>query len=307
MMGTMVNLTIVGDRPAASRSAEAAFAEIMRIESLMSPYRDVSDVYRINHSAGKPVSVSSETLQILDRSIRAGDETGGAFDITFASIAHLWDYKKKTFVPPAESDVHRLLPLVNYRALQIDRNSNTVTLPSSLTMIGLGGIAKGYAVARALQVIREHGIENAIVDAGGDLQVAGTSTGRPWRTGVRHPRDGSVFMAIDLESGEAVTTSGDYERYAEYRGKRYQHIIDPRTGHPADGPASVSVLSKDPVRCDYLATAFMVRGIEWAKTYLHVNRDVLVVIVDGDMKVYVSESLKKRAEFIQSVNVNWIQ
>lgn len=306
MMGTMVNLTLAGDRPAALRSAESAFGEIARIEALMSPYVEESDVYRINHSAGVPVKVSPETLLVIERSIRAGDETGGAFDITFASISHLWNYKRKPFTPPREADVHRFLPHVNYRAVLIDRDRNTVRVDSPMTKIGLGGIAKGYAVARALQVIREHGIENAIVDAGGDLQVAGTSTGRPWRTGVRHPRNGSVFMAIDLESGEAVTTSGDYERYAEYNGKRYQHIIDPRTGHPADGPASVSVLSKDPVLCDYLATAFMIRGVEWAKTYLRVNRDVMTVIVDSDMTVYVSESLKKRAEFIPPVKVSWI-
>ncbi len=295
LLGTIINLTIMADEETASKASDAVFTEIERIENLMSPVRKTSDVYKMNHLTGmKSLKISSETMKLLEISKKVSEETSGAFDISFASISHLWNWRSEKFIPPSKETVQKNLPLVNYRNIKLPPENSTVKFARKGMKIGLGGIAKGYAVRRGLEVLKEHGVRGGIVEEGGDLQVTGTNNGRKWRTGLMHPREKKLILAIDLEDGESIATSGDYERGKTYQGKRYHHIIDPRTGFPTETFASVSVISKDPVLSDSYATAIFVMGLKDSKKFLKKHPEIKVVLIDQDMKIYISKELKDR-------------
>jgi len=307
LLGTIVNLTLICDKEMAAPASSAAFKEIARIEALMSPYMNKSDVYRINSEAGRvPVRVGAETLSLVEFSGKISSETGGAFDITFASIAGLWDYRKKNFTPPAESEIKALLPLVNYRNIVINSRESTVRLVKKGVKIGLGAIAKGYAVKRAVKVLDEMGIGSAIVEAGGDLQVVGDKNGEKWLTGLKNPRGGDILMAFHLESRESVATSGDYERRTDYHGKRYHHIIDPRTGRPTETFSSVSVISGDAVVSDAYATAFFVLGLDGTLEMLKKHPELTVILIGLDGSIYISRGLKDRIRPVHEIKPVWI-
>ena len=243
LLGTAVTITVLAPTEEEGvRACEAAFEAVTAVEALMSPKSASGDIYRVNAAAGgAAVRVSAETLGVLERALDVSKLTGGAFDVSFASIGRLWDYGREDFRPPSPDAVRRMLPLVDYRKVELDRGRSTVRLALAGMRIGLGGIAKGHAIAKAVGALRRHGVRASIVDAGGDLQVSGTKSGEDWRVGLRHPRSGDIALVIAMRDGEAVATSGDYERYRMYRGRRYHHIIDPKTGYPSATFASVSV------------------------------------------------------------------
>jgi thiamine biosynthesis lipoprotein len=307
-MGTIITITAICDRTTASRATERAFDEIARIENLMSPYRPGSDVYRINNAAG-PVALNPETFNLIGLSLEISARTHGAFDCSFAALAPLWDYKKKDFVPPSKKDIDRLLGLVHYKNIILNGDDRTITLRHGMKL-GLGGIAKGYAVKRAVEILKSEGVRAGIVEEGGDLQVFGAKPGGPWLTGLRHPRKNLLLLSIELEDGDSIATSGDYERFVEHRGTRYHHILDPRTGHPARGMASVSVLSGDPVASDAYATAFFVMGAAATINFLKTNPEsgLKVILIDSGMGMFISAGLKERIQFLeQPHSVAWIR
>jgi len=306
-LGTIINLTIIADDTTAARASSAAFDEIERIEKLMSPVSREGDVWRINTSAQfSPVTVSADTFLVLDAAQGVSRESGGAFDVSFASLAQLWNYKSEHFLPPREVAVRSMLPLVDYRNIILDASKRTIFFRRRGMKIGLGGIAKGYAVRRAMEVLKEKGVRNAIVEEGGDLLVVGSKYGKPWVTGLRHPREPELLLAIAMPDGESVATSGDYERFAEYQGKRYHHIIDPRTGYPAETLASVSVLCNDPMLADVWATALFVMGRDAALKVLEKKRDISVILVDKDMGVTASRRLKENITLFVKGDIRWI-
>jgi thiamine biosynthesis lipoprotein len=305
-LGTLINLTFIDDEGRAPRTAEAVFDEIERIENLMSPYRRSSDVYRLNHEVAGPVRVSKETFDLVKKSIHVSVETGGCFDITFASIAGLWDYKSKDFVPPDRSTVARMLPLVGYRNIILYPKIRAIAFARPGVKIGLGGIAKGYAVQRGIETFRKRGVRSAIVEAGGDLQVIGTKFGKRWNIGLKDPRKNSIMLSLGLDDGEAVATSGDYERFATYRGVRYPHIIDPRTGYPTDKFASVSVISQSATLSDAYATSIFVMGLDRAREFLARHAEIAVILVDPKQNVYISSGLRDRITFLEHVKVTWL-
>ncbi len=307
LVGTIVNLTIVAEsEEKAAKASQAVFDEIARIERLLSPYDEKSDISRVNrNAAAKEVIVSAETFGLIERSVKTSDATGGAFDITFASIAHLWNYRDPNFRPPSDAVLRGALPLLNYRHIVLDEKKRSVRFANPRTKIGLGAIAKGYLVGRSIALLRSMGVTDAIVEAGGDLQVSGSRDGSPWTVGLIHPRTRNIIASIALESGEAIVTSGDYERFVIYSGKRYHHIIDPKTGHPAEGMASVTVLCPDPEEADALATSFFVMGKERTVRFLAGRPDVRVVLIDPEMKVSASKSLRGRVTFLEETAVDW--
>jgi thiamine biosynthesis lipoprotein len=307
LLGTIINLTIVADTETASKAAEQAFKEIERIEFLMSPYRESSDIFRINTDAWRePVRVSGEVFSLVKRAVRIWSESDGAFDVTFASMSGLWNFKKKGFVPPSIGAIRSRLALVGSHLLALDESKSTVAFTKRGTRVGLGAIAKGYAVNRAVLKLKGLGLDSAIVEAGGDLQVLGDKFGKPWMTGLRHPRKQSLLLTLTLQHGDSIATSGDYERFTIYQGKRYHHIIDPRTGYPADTLVSVSVISKDPVISDSYATAIFVMGMKKARQFLRRHGEIQVIIMDCDMKVYISEALKERVKLLEKMPIEWI-
>ncbi len=306
IMGTIVNLSLITDLKNAPAAAEAAFGEIERIDRMMSSYKKESDVSAINRSGTKMVTVNSETFTMIKKAVEISEKTSGAFDITFKSIAHLWNYRKTDFTPPSREAVKKSLPLVNYKNIILDEKLPGVAFRKPGMKIGLGGIAKGYTIRRGVEILIKNGVRAGIVDAGGDLQVFGTKFGKRWTTGLMHPRKKDLLLSLELEDRDAIATSGDYERMVEYKNRKYHHIIDPRTGEPTRTFASVSVISKDPVLSDACATSIFVMGLEKAKEFLKREKGIGVILIDMDMRVFISKSLKERVELFYEAGVEWI-
>lgn len=305
-LGTIVTLSFFSDEERAPDIAEAVFGEIERVESLMSPRRPRSDVSRINRGPW-PVEVSRETFALVRRSRAISIETGGAFDITFAALSPLWDLANEHFTPPSRGAVAARLFLVDYRNMLLDPRASTVAFRRPGMKIGMGAVAKGYAVERAIEVMKSLGVESGIVEAGGDLQVIGRKGRRPWLTGLRHPRRDAILLTIDMEDGDSAATSGDYERFAIRGGRRYHHILDPRTGFPAGGGIiSVTVISRSAVLSDAYATAIFVMGLDGIREFLGRHGEIDVILVDEDMKLYVSERLKDRITLLEKAEVAWL-
>lgn len=261
LMGTTVTISISDTAPEeANRAADLAFAEIRRIEGIMSTYIPESEISLINRSAGREwTSVDPELLFVIREGLRYGDLSSGAFDIAYKPLSRLWHFDPESRPPEAEA-VRAVLPLVNYRNVLID-GKERVLLKDPGMAVGLGGIAKGYAVDRAVAVLQGQGIRNAIVNAGGDLRSVGRrSRKKMWRIGIQDPRDpGRLLEAISI-ADTAVATSGDYEKFFIWRGVRYHHILDPKTGFPARGCRSVTVICPTAMMADAMATAVFVLG-----------------------------------------------
>jgi FAD:protein FMN transferase len=307
LMGTAVNLTMVCDTELAGPAAGAAFGEIERIEKLMSPVRPESDVYRLNHAgAAGPVTVTKETFDLIKRSVDISSETGGYFDITFAALEHLWNYKDKNFIPPSPGTVAALLPLVGSKNIILNTDGKNVSFARPGMKIGLGAIAKGYAVLKGVEALKGKGVKAGIVDAGGDLQVFGKKFFSSWVTGLRHPRKESILLTIELNDMDAIATSGDYERFVMRNGVRFHHIIDPRTGYPTKTFTSVSVISKSAVLSDAFATAIFVMGLDKAREFLQRHGEIDVILVDEKINLYVSRRLSDRMTLLEKRKVEWL-
>ena len=265
-MGTILQLQARAVGRGRVRAAfDAAFAELERVEAMMSEWRPDSAVTALNRGAGgPPTAVPAELLALLQQAEEVSRLTGGAFDVTWAGLRGLWRFDDGA-TPPTEQQIAARLPLVDHHQLTLDPKAGTAQLAREGMAVGLGGIAKGYGVDRAAQVLREAGLTDFIVFAGGDLYLSGErSPGVPWRVGLQHPRrPGALIATIDAPPG-AVVTSGDYEHSFEHEGVRYHHILSPETGRPARGCISLTVLSQDATLADALATGMFVMGAERA-------------------------------------------
>lgn len=292
LMGTEFQVSVADVPEDRARPAiEAALAEVARVERLLSPHLEGSDVARINAAAGgEPVTVSSETLALIQQSREVSELSGGAFDITFAGLSPVWrSIRESPPRLPNDEAIRVALGLVGYRRIEVDAARRTVRLPTAGMAIGLGGIGKGYGVDRAAAALDERGIENYIVGGGGDLLVRGSKRGAHWRLGIQHPRRrGELIGEVVLDRPGALVTSGDYERFVEVDGVRYCHILDPRTGRPARGTASVTLRADTGTRADALATAVFVLGpVEGMRLVEHLD-GVEAVIIDDQMRITVS-------------------
>jgi len=298
-MGTVVEITLIGnDEEAARKAALQAFQEVKRIEHLMSPWIESSDVSRINRSAGNDgVRVSPETVEVLKRAQEVSKLSEGGFDITVAPLVQLWRKARERGMPPEMEQVKEILNLVNFRNLKTHYGGK-VLLKKKGMAIDLGGIAKGYAVDKAFELLRDLGYKNLIVNAGGDLRVGGSKPEDPWSIGIQHPRDPEKIMARISVSDTAVTTSGDYEKFFIHQGKRYHHILNPRNGFPAEKCQSVTVLHNEGATADALATAIFVLGPEKGFSLCKKLKGVNCLIIDKRGKIIFSPSLKERISFV---------
>jgi thiamine biosynthesis lipoprotein len=287
----------------AIRSAMArAHAEIVRVESVMTSWRDTSDIGRVNVGAGTEVSVSDETIAVLEKSRWAADLSGGVFDITFHALGDLWKFGDAAEANPKLPDaktVRERKKLVDYRKVKTDAAAHTVTIAKGMR-IDLGGIAKGYAVDRAAGVLKAAGLTSFLAQAGGDLYGAGTKPdGSPWVSGIQDPRaDQGVYFAIIELTNHAFSTAGDYARAFILGGKRYHHIIDPRTGYPATACRSVTVWAGDAFTADAIDDAVFILGPEKGLPLVEAQPDVGAVIVDKNNKVWISERLKGKVQVL---------
>ena len=297
-MGTGVEITLMGEsEESAQKAALQAFQEIRRIEYLMSPWIESSDINRINRSAGNDgVRVSPETIEVLKRAQEVSKLSEGGFDITVGPLVQLWRKARERGMPPEMQKVKETLNLVNFRNLKTHYGGK-VLLSKKGMAIDLGGIAKGYAVDRAFELLKGLGFRNLVVNAGGDLRVGGSKPDGPWSIGIQHPRDPQKIMARISLSDTAVATSGDYEKFFIHQGKRYHHILNPRSGFPAEGCQSVTVLHKEAITADALATAILVLGPEIGYPLCQRLEGVDCLIIDREGNITLSPGLKDRISF----------
>lgn len=282
-MGTLARLTLGPEYADRLESAtEQVRAIFDRLESEMSAYRPASAVNELARNAGAaPVAVSEDTYRVLSLGKDFGGLSSGTFDITAAPLVRLWGFSgaPAPMAAPADESIREVLKLVDYRRLEL--REGTAFLPAEGMALDVGGIAKGYAVDRAYDYCLSAGIRDFLIDFSGNVRAAGSPSRREgWQIGVRDPFDASRMIgAIALPAGLAVATSGSYERFVDIAGKRFSHIINPRTGYPATDTASVTVLSSDAATADALSTAFFIAGPEQAPELLKQAASVELLLV----------------------------
>lgn len=301
-MGTQVGFQAWTDEPERARGAfEAAMAEIRRLEDLHSNWRPNSDVSRLNARAGvRPVPVADETIELLQLARRMHQMTAGKFDVTFGALSDLWrfDHDQDNRIPDPARVAERL-PLVDASLIQVSEERGEAFLPLQGMKAHLGGIGKGYAVDRAVSVLRQRGLQNFVIKAGGDMFASGQRGDRAWRVGVRDPRGApeQVFAVAELRD-RTFSTSGDYERFFVKDGRRYHHILDPDSGMPATGVRSVTVLAPKAVIADALSTAVFLLGETRGMALVESIPTVSAVMVTAENNVRVSE---RAASFVTVV------
>jgi FAD:protein FMN transferase len=297
-MGSEVHLTAwTADERGALDAFETAFDEFDRLDALMSVWKEGSEVERLNRAAGEmPVPVGSEMREVLSMARLASEWTDGKFDVTFGVLSGLWKFDHDLDGNiPSRADVQARLPLIDYQQLLVDEAKGTAFLKRKGMRVHLGGIGKGYAVDRAAAILRGRGVNDFMIQSGGDLYVAGKRGDRSWRAGIQDPRGpkGSSFAAMDL-SDAAFTTSGDYERFFMKDGRRYHHIIDPDTGAPSQGARSVTIVAKTASLADALDTGIFILGPEKGMALIERLNGVEGVIVTSSNNVLVSSGLAGR-------------
>jgi thiamine biosynthesis lipoprotein len=293
-MGTRVEIQLWHDDPAeAKRLLAAGMAELDRIEQAMSTYRESSEISAVNRlAADGPVPVSAELGQLVARSLELSARSGGAFDITFDSVGRHYEFRSR--VRPDDTTIARDLPAIDYRHVEVAADGRSIRFTRPGTRINLGGIAKGYACERVIALLEAAGVRHALANAGGDTRFLGDRRGQPWVVGIRDPDDaGRVVTRLALDD-EAVSTSGDYERYFDEDGVRYHHILNPGTGRPAEGIRSVTVIGPDATLTDGLSTSVFILGADAGIRLVESMPGYEAVVVDSRHGVRFSKGLQAR-------------
>ncbi len=311
-MYTIVSITVSSSSPhKAKKAINEAFKELDKLENLLNYYCEKSEITAINKKAGiKPVRVSPETFDIISKAIFASENTKGAFDITMGPVIALWDFYNA--VLPDEASIKEKLKLTGYTNIILNKEESTVFLKKKGIEINLGGIIKGYAADRATEVLKKHGIKSGIVAIAGDIKTFGASPdGQPWRIGIQNPRfnppapplekggkEGfsDEIMAVVSLSDAAVSTSGDYVRFFIKDGKRYHHLLNPKTGYPAYESQSVTVIAEKAAYADAFATGIFILGPQKGLEVLK-KLGFDGIIVDRDGKIFITEGIKDNIVF----------
>ena len=290
-MGTAIRVELWSVDRAVAESAMRAVMEVMHhVDETMSPYKPESELSRINREAAScPVGVSQEMFDLLSRSLDFSRLSEGAFDITFASAGHLYDYRQA--IRPNEQELVQACQCIGYKNLLLDRTTRTVRFARPGVRIDLGGFAKGYAVDQGAALLKSRGIHNAIVTAGGDSHILGDRRGRPWTIGVRDPRRPGELVAVLPLKDVAVSTSGDYERYFEEQGVRFHHLLDPRTGKSPSAVHSVTIVAPDGLTSEALSKTVFVMGVHDGMRLIEAQKDVDAVVVDAKGVLHYSSGL----------------
>ena len=295
IMGTSIRVELWHEDPMTGEAAMAAVMEEMhRIDRAMSPFKPESELSRLNREAPKaPVPVSEEMFDLIARSIEFSKLSEGAFDITFASVGCMFDYRKS--IKPTAEKIAAALPGIDYRHIRLDRRRRTIEFARDNVQIDLGGIAKGHAVDNCAALLKSRGVKEALVTAGGDSRVLGDKRGRPWMIGIRDPRRKSTVVAMLPLVDAAISTSGDYERYFETDGVRYHHILDPRTGLPATGARSVTIVGADATTTEGISKSVFIMGPERGIRFVESLPGTDAVIIDGDGDMHYTAGLRRES------------
>lgn len=291
VMGTAITVELWSDdRRQGEAAAAAVIEEMHRIDRTMSPHKPASELSRINRdAAARAVPVSDEMFGLLQQAQRFAELSGGAFDITYAAVGHLYDYRAG--IRPSAEALERACAAVGWRGLELDAGTRSVRFARPGMRIDLGGFAKGHAVDNAVAILRRRGIAHAIVSAGGDSRVLGDRRGRPWMVAVRDPRrEGEAVAVLPLED-VSISTSGDYERFFERDGERCHHIVDPATGRSPAGVRSVTILADDGLTSEALSKTVFVMGLERGLPLVETFAGVDAVVVDAAGRLHRTSGL----------------
>jgi thiamine biosynthesis lipoprotein len=293
LMGTRVSVELWADDEARGRELVAeVMNDYRRIDATMSTYKPDSVLSQVNaRAAAEPVALDAELFGLIGRALEFSVASGGAFDITYESVGYLYDFRARQRPDSGEIAAH--LGAIDYRHVVLDAAKRTIRFTRPGVRINLGGIAKGYAVEHGAALLRRRGVEHAILNAGGDTRVIGDRRGEPWIVGIRHPRlsEREIFTRLPIVD-EAISTSGDYERFFDEDGHRYHHILNPATGLPTEGVLSVTVIGPDATTTDGLSTTVFVMGTERGLAMLEKSfPGYEAVVVDAQGTVAYSSGL----------------
>ncbi len=300
-MGTSISLYFwTDDEEKAAKAAEAVFVEMKRIDGVMTTWTPTSEVSQVNTAAGdKPVKVSEETYAVIERAQDVSKRTNGIFDITVGAFKGMWKFDQDMDgTLPEPADVKKRLAVIGYRDVVLDKAKHTVFLRRKGMSITLGGIAKGYAVDKCVKLLHELNFTDFMVQAGGDMYIAGKKGDKPWVVGIRDPRGAAsaTFASMPVED-HSFSTSGDYERGFVHDGVRYHHILDPRTGQPARLSRSVTVKAKDAFTADAWSKVMFILG--WKEAQKVIAREKLadfeVAWVDDTNELHFTAGLQPPA------------
>lgn len=295
LMGCDFEITVVAEnKTEANRAFNLSINEIQRIENLISSWKENSQTNSININSGiKAVSIDPELIHLIERSLAISKLTNGAFDITFASMDKAWKFDGSITEMPKEEIIKASVAKVGYQKIILNKNKNSVFLEEKGMKIGFGGIGKGYAADRAKEILIANGFNAGIINASGDMSVWGyMPDGTPWKVAIKNPLSKEKAFALLPVENKAVVTSGDYEKYIEIKGKRYGHIIDPRSGMPAQGIISVTVFAPKAELADALATSVFVMGSEAGLNLINQLPDVECLIVKANGDIMQSKNIQ---------------
>ncbi|WP_408608263.1 FAD:protein FMN transferase [Aquimarina spinulae] len=295
LMGSRFDITVVEkDKTTANQSIDIAVEEIQRIEKLISSWDKNSQTSLINNNAGiNPVKVDAELFDLIFRAIQISKLTDGAFDISYASMDRIWKFDNSMKKMPSEEEIKASVARVGYKYIVLDKKKSTVFLTQKGMKIGFGAIGKGYAADKAKNLLISKGVKAGIINASGDMNTWGKQPDESeWKVAITNPLNKNNAFALLPVVEKAVVTSGNYEKYVILDGKRYSHIIDPRTGYPSTGIVSATVFAPKAELADALATSVFVMGIETGLNRINQLKGIECIIIDDQGNIYTSDHIK---------------
>ena len=294
MLGSPFEITVVAkDSIEAKKYIDLAIAEVKRIENQISDWIPTTQISLVNKNAGiQAMKVDSEVFDLVERAIKISEITEGAFDITYASMDKIWKFDGSMTSMPSEEMIKKSVAKIGYKNIVLDKSNQTIFLKLAGMKLGLGGIGQGYIADKVKDVLLANGCKSGIVNVSGDINAWGRqSNNKQWTVGIINPMNkNKVFATFPLENS-AVETSGSYEKFVVFNGIRYSHIIDPRTGYPAQGVVSVSVFAKQTEIADALATGIFVLGVEVGLDLVNQLKGIECIIVDDKGKIHASKGI----------------
>lgn len=301
LMGTQVDVTVlVSDHEQGDRGLRACFGEMERIQALMNIYSEGSQISKLNRLARQQwVVPHPEVFWLVQRSLESSRASDGAFDISVGPLVRIWREARRRGVPPSTLEVQAALAHVGYTTIDVDPKGQRLRFLNEGMSLDLGGIAKGYALDKGAEALRREGIQQALLNAGGDILALGGKGKDPWIIGIRDPRDPNGLLGSLEARDVAVITSGDYERFFVYEGKRYHHILDPRTGFPSRGCRSVTVVGPRATEADALATAAFVMGPSSGLALLEHRPGVEGIVVDERGRKSLTSGLEGKVKWLR--------
>ena len=303
-LGTVVDVVIYGEDEIKAQHAVQTVRE--QLEHMHHQWHawQPSKLTTINDALaqGQSTTLDPEGIQLISQGIQLAEQSDQLFNPATGQLIDAWGFhsdERSNTAPPKDKQIQQLIKQAPSMA-NLSLEGNQLSSTNSAVQLDVGGFAKGYAVDLSITALRNIGIENAIVNAGGDLRAIGNKNGVPWRIGIRHPRKPGVLASVDIEGDESVFTSGDYERYFDYQGQRYHHIIDPRTGHPAEGTSSVTIIHTNATVADAAATAILIGGPTQWITIAKQMRVNQVMLIDTNGQIYMTPVMAQRVSLVES-------